>query len=90
MGRAISAEGRRLRRSLLAAAGLAVVHTALAYGLDALGLLSRLLAPASHWEVVLALAAGALFYGVRLVLLFVMPGLVLSALLSWAMRAASR
>jgi hypothetical protein len=72
---------RRARRALALTAALICAHVALAYALDALGLIERLLAPAPGPATLAALGAALLFYGVRFLLLFVMPGLVLSALL---------
>lgn len=91
MDPASDAEGqearRRARRALALTAALICAHVALAYALDALGLIERLLAPAPGPATLAALGAALLFYGVRFLLLFVMPGLVLSALLYGA-RAA--
>lgn len=79
----MSPEGRRLRRIGVAAGVLLGAHVALMYALDALGLVESLLAP-SGLRALAALPLAALFYLVRLALLFAMPGLLLVALLRWA------
>ncbi len=78
-------EGRQLRRALLAAGALLVLHVALAHALDALGLVERLLAPSGPWAL-LMLPLTLVFFAVRLSILFLMPGLVAAALLFWALR----
>jgi hypothetical protein len=83
----MSAEGRWLKRALIAAAALLLAHVALAYALDALGLVESLLSP-SGLRALAALPLAILFYLVRLALLFVMPGLLLAALLFWTARRA--
>lgn len=85
----MSPEGRRLRRVGVAAGVLLGAHVALMYALDALGLVESLLAP-SGLRAIAALPLAASFYLVRLMLLFVMPGLLLAALLQWAARRAQR
>lgn len=75
-------EARGLRKALVAAGVLGVLHVALVYLLDALGLVESLLSP-SGLRVLAVLPLAALFYVVRLALLFVMPGLVAAAVVLW-------
>jgi len=78
----VSAEARGLARALVAAAALGALHAALAYALNALGLVESLLSP-SGLRALAVLPLAALFYLVRLALLFLMPGLLAAALWSW-------
>lgn len=78
----MSEEGRSLRKALVAAGVLGVLHVALVYVLDALGLVESLLSP-SGLRVVAVLPLAGLFYVVRLALIFVMPGLVAAAVVLW-------
>lgn len=75
-------ESRRLRRAAIGAGVLFVSHLVLAYALDAMGLVESLLS-AGGLRAILALVLGMVFYAVRLVLLFLVPGLLLSALSFW-------
>lgn len=83
----MTAEARQLRRALLAAGALLVLHVALVHALDALGLVERLLAP-SGLAALVVLPLALLLFAVRLSALFVMPGLCAAALLFWALRRA--
>lgn len=71
---------RRLRRALLMAAGLLAAHAALVFALGSIGVAESLLG-ASPARAVLALVLTVLLFAGRLLLLFVAPGLVLTALL---------
>ena len=77
---------RRERRVWAAVLVLVVLHGALARGLDRVDVIARLLAPAGA-GVVLSLIAALVLYGLRLVLVFFVPGwLVARAMLAWAER----
>lgn len=72
----------RWPRRALGLVALVVAHEALARGLAAAGLIERLLSPSGAGAVV-ALVAAVAMYALRLGLLFVAPGVVLS----WAVQA---
>ncbi len=77
---------RRERRVWAAALASVVLHEALARGLDRVDIIARLLAPAGS-GVVLSLLAALALYGLRFVLVFLVPGwLVARAALAWAER----
>lgn len=79
----MSEEARSLRKALVAAGVLGVLHVLLVFVLDAMGLVESLLSP-SGLRVLAVLPLAGLFYVVRLALLFVMPGLVAAAVVLWA------
>jgi hypothetical protein len=68
------------RRTLILAAVLLAVDLAGARALDALGLVESLLAPGSPRAFV-AFPLAVLFYAARISLLFLVPGIVIGALL---------
>ncbi len=70
------------RRTILFAVALTIVHLCAAYLLDALGLVEGLLSP-NGGRLLLLLPLAIFFYAVRLVLYFVVPGLVVGALILW-------
>lgn len=72
-----------LKRTLLFAAVVFTLNLGGAYLLDALGLVERLLSP-SGGLVALLIPLAVVFYAARLLLLFVVPGLVVGALALWA------
>lgn len=72
-----------LKRTLLFAAVVFTLNLGGAYLLDALGLVERLLSP-SGGIVALLIPLAVVFYAARLLLLFVVPGLVVGALALWA------
>lgn len=74
-----------LKRTLLFAAVVFTLNLGGAYLLDALGLVERLLSP-SGGLVVLLIPLAVVFYAARLLLLFVVPGLVVGALALWAFK----
>ena len=74
-------------RPLLFAAAAFAVNLVGAYLLDALGLVEGLLSP-HGLTAVLLLPLAAAFYAARLLLFFVVPGLLFNALLLWAMNRA--
>jgi hypothetical protein len=87
MGEALQ-EGRdvrMLKRALLFAAVVFTLNLGGAYLLDALGLVERLLSP-SGGAVAVLIPLAVVFYAARLLLLFVVPGLVVGALALWAFR----
>src|SRR5690349_1172507 len=71
------------RRTLYVALALLAADLGGAYLLDALGLIEGLLSPSGD-RLALLLPLGVAFYGARLLLYFVAPGLVLGALCLWA------
>lgn len=73
------------KRTLLFAAVVFTLNLGGAYLLDALGLVERLLSP-SGGLVALLIPLAVVFYAARLLLLFVVPGLVVSALALWAFK----
>ncbi|AKT36377.1 hypothetical protein [Chondromyces crocatus] len=74
---------------LLAAVLLTALYVTLLYVLDAVGLMESLLAPSGlRALLVLPLALGLL--AARLLLLFVMPGLVVAALLTLLLQRRAR
>lgn len=79
------------RRTLVFAAVVFVLNLGGAYLLDALGLVEGLLSPHGGM-LALLLPLAVVFYAARLLLLFVVPGLVAGALVLWAMdrREAAR
>jgi hypothetical protein len=72
------------RRTLIFAGAVMVVHLGGAYLLDALGLVEGLLSPHGGTLFYL-LPLALLFYTARILALFVVPGLVVGALLVWVM-----
>ncbi len=74
-----------LKRALLFAAVVFTLNLGGAYLLDALGLVERLLSP-SGGAVAVLIPLAVVFYAARLLLLFVVPGLVVGALALWAFR----
>lgn len=75
------------RRTLLFAAAVFGVNLGGAYLLDALGLIEGLLSPHGG-SLALLLPLAIAFYTARLLLFFVVPGLVIGALAVWAMGRA--
>lgn len=75
------------RRTLVFAAVLFFINLAGAYLLDALGLVEGLLSPHGG-SIELLLPLAIVFYTARILLLFAVPGLVVGALLLWAMDLA--
>ncbi|MFO0713576.1 MAG: hypothetical protein U0353_27235 [Sandaracinus sp.] len=73
----------------LSIASLAIVHDLLALALDRLGLVERLLSP-SGLDVLLALGAALVLFGLRLTLLVVAPALVLGLAGAWLTTIALR
>jgi hypothetical protein len=73
-----------LRRTLVFAAVISILNLAGAYLLDALGLVEGLLSPHGG-SIELLLPLAIVFYTARILLLFAVPGLVVGALLLWAM-----
>jgi hypothetical protein len=71
-------EGRPVRRVLVSAVVLFVVHAAGARAIDALGIADRMLAGGAGALGLVALVAA--FLALRLVVFFVVPGLVLGTL----------
>jgi hypothetical protein len=72
------------RRTIFIALGIGLLHVAIAYALDAAGLIESLLSPSGTrllWILPLAVA----FYALRLVVYFVVPGVVAGSLLMWAL-----
>ena len=74
-----------LKRTLLFAAVVFTLNLGGAYLLDALGLIERLLSP-SGGLVARMIPLAVVFYAARLLLLFVVPGLVVGALALWAFK----
>lgn len=74
-------------RSALVVSGLLALHELLAWGLDRTDLIERLLAPQGE-GVVPAVALGGTFLVLRLTLLFVVPGAVLTRVVAawWTAR----
>lgn len=73
----------RWKKRVAAVALAALGYEALVLGLDRVGLIERLLSPSGAGAVV-ALVAALAMYALRLALIFVAPGLVVS----WAVIAA--
>lgn len=71
------------RRTLVFAAAVLLLNLGGAYLLDALGLVEGLLSPHGGTAALLVPLAVA-FYTVRILALFVAPGLVAGALILWA------
>lgn len=71
------------KRTLIFAAIVLALNLGGAYVLDALGLVEGLLSPHGGTAALL-LPLAVLFYTARILLLFVVPGLVAGALLPWA------
>jgi len=71
------------RRTLVFAAAVLLLNLGGAYLLDALGLVEGLLSPHGGTAALLVPLAVA-FYTVRILALFVVPGLLVSALILWA------
>lgn len=76
-----------MKRSVTRLAGLSLaliaLHEGMALGLDRAELIERLLSPGDP-SVILVLFVGVCFYALRLGLLFVLPGVWLFALISFA------
>jgi hypothetical protein len=89
MGEALQKEGGAVmpRRTLVFAAVIFLINLAGAYLLDALGLVEGLLSPHGG-SIELLLPLAIVFYTARILLLFAVPGLVVGALLLWAMDLA--
>ncbi|MEZ4293681.1 MAG: hypothetical protein R3B70_01800 [Polyangiaceae bacterium] len=78
------------RKQWLIAGVLLVVNLGGAYLLDAAGLVEGLLSP-NGATLAFLLPLALLFYGARLLLLFVVPGMLLGSAVLWAMdRQAKR
>lgn len=75
------------RRTLIVAGVVLLVNLGGAYLLDALGLVERLLSPQGGMLAVL-LPLAVVFYAARIAALFVVPGLVLGALIVWGLGRA--
>jgi len=71
------------RRTVIFAATVFVLNLGGAYLLDALGLVEGLLSPGGG-RLAWLLPLAVVFYGARLLLLFVAPGLTLAAVAFWA------
>lgn len=82
-----------MKRSItrLAALSLALIalHEGMALGLDRAELIERLLSPGDP-SVIVVLFVGVCFYALRLVLLFVLPGVWLFALIRVALASLNR
>lgn len=72
------------RRTLVFAAAVLLLNLGGAYLLDALGLVEGLLSPHGGTAALLVPLA-VVFYTVRILALFVVPGLVAGALILWAL-----
>lgn len=75
------------RRALIFSAAVLAANLGGAYLLDALGLVEGLLSPRGG-SLALLLPLAAVFYAARLAALFVVPGLLLGALIVWGMDRA--
>ena len=93
MGKTLQECGETLRKGpFIFAAVVLIAHTVLAYLLDAAGLIESLLSP-SGARLLWILPLAVLFYALRITAYFIVPGVVLGALISqgWTQRAkASR
>lgn len=74
------------RRTLAFAAALVVANLGGGYLLDALGLVEGLLSP-SGGRLAFLVPLAVVFYGVRFAALFLVPGLVVGALVLWGLDA---
>jgi hypothetical protein len=70
------------RRTLIFAAAVLVLHTSSAYVLDTAGLIESLLSPNGE-RLLWILPMAVFFYALRIVALFVVPGLVVGNLILW-------
>ncbi|UJR86441.1 Hypothetical protein I5071_85360 [Sandaracinus amylolyticus] len=77
-----------MKRVLVGIALLAITHEALAIALDRADLIERLLSPSA--DALIAIPFALALYAIRLLLLFVAPGLVVIALTARAWSTRSR
>lgn len=76
------------RRTFFFAGAIALLHLAVAYVLDAAGLIENLLSPSGP-RLLWILPLAVLLYALRLTVYFLVPGLVAGSLLMWMIRRST-